>query len=58
VNIALTIGAGFLAVGIRDYIQLFPKQLDRLTDDEKLQIQLWLGVVKWDLNSFFAKLRV
>jgi Family of unknown function (DUF5677) len=55
INIALTICAGFLAVGIRDYIQLFPEQVNRLTTEERVQIQLWLGVVKWDRNSFFFR---
>lgn len=57
VNIALTIGVGFLAVGIRDYLQMFPAQVEKLTADERKQIAIWLGVVKWDLNSFFAGLQ-
>jgi hypothetical protein len=57
VNIALTIGVGFLAVGIRDYLQMFPAQLEKLTADERTQIATWLGVVKWDLNAFFAGLQ-
>lgn len=56
VNIALTVGTGFLAIGIRDYIHFVPGQLERLTVDERRQIQIWLGVVKWDQNSFFGKL--
>lgn len=56
VNLALTIGAGFLAVGIRDYLDVFSDHVSRLTKDEALQLSLWLATVQWENNACFPKL--
>jgi len=56
VNLALTIAAGFLSVGIRGYLNIFPEQVSRLTKDEVLQLSLWLATVQWENNVHFPKL--
>ncbi|MBI2927974.1 MAG: hypothetical protein HYY24_20045 [Verrucomicrobia bacterium] len=56
IRLTLLIVAGFLSVGIRDYVSAFVSQFQRIPDKEKEVIALWLGVVKWDLNPFFARL--
>ena len=47
-RLALEVSIGFLALGIRDYINLHPDQASAMSAHETKLLKVWAGVLKWN----------
>jgi hypothetical protein len=50
---AFNSSTGFTAVGIRDYVKLYPDQLSLMDSDEKRLVDFWEGILK-DYDKHFT----
>ena len=54
-QLALQTSAGFTALAIRDYARLFPDQALPAKSRERELVELWEGILKWDINAVGSK---
>ena len=49
-NLAIQTTTGFTALAIRDFINAFPDQSASLNNSEKRLLELWEGVLRWEIH--------
>ena len=50
----LHVSTGFIALGIRDHLRLWPDQSGSMNADEKHLVRMWEDILKWDKNPWFT----
>lgn len=52
---ALHVSTGFIALGVRDYVRLYPDQFPAMGDQEKQLVVIWEEILKWEASSYFGQ---